>query len=126
MRGDSELADLSPADLLAKIQALPFLTVSDPQTVRYGGFTGREVAVTVNDAALAACSGPAGGGAKILHAGGEDWEATPGERFRLVVLDVRGLAVTIIVTTDWATTPSVQQLEAMNQRAQTIIDSIIF
>jgi class 3 adenylate cyclase len=123
---DGTQSDPSAADVLTTLRRLPHLTVSDPQTVAIGGYPAREVAITVKDEALAACGGLAGGGARVLRAGGEDWEATPGERFRLIALDVGGKAVTIVVSTDWATTPSVQELEAMNQRAQHILDSVRF
>jgi class 3 adenylate cyclase len=116
----------SAGDLLTKLQGLTHLIVSDPQTVGVGGFTGFEVAITVKDEALAACGGLAGGGARIFNAGEEDWEATPGERFRLIAVNVLGEAVTIVVSTDWTVTPSVQELEAMNQGAQKIIDSVRF
>jgi class 3 adenylate cyclase len=116
----------SAGELVAELRKLDHLSISDATTVRIGGSTGQDVTITVKDFALAACGGVAGGGAQVFSAGGEAWEAAPGEQFRLIALDVSGEAVTILVSNDWSQPPSNQQLEAMTQRGQAIIDSVKF
>jgi class 3 adenylate cyclase len=124
--GEGAQTNPGAADLLTTLQGLTHLDVSDPQTVGVGGYAGREVAITVLDSALMACGGAVGGGVPILHAGGEDWQAVPGERFRLIAVTVGIQPVTIVVSTDWTRTPSVQELEALNQLGQHVIDSVRF
>lgn len=126
--GEGAETGLGAADLLSQLEALEHVTVSEPLTVRVGGFTGRQVDVTVSEGALAACGGLAGAGVSLFAAGAETWSASPGERFRLtsVGVGVTGEAVTIIVSTDWTQTQSVQELEAMFQLGQHVIDSVRF
>ena len=117
----------SPADLLTTLQGLgDYLTVTDPTTVLVGGYTGRQVDVTVSDGALAACGGPIGGAVSILATAGEVWNASPGERFSLIFVPVDGQALTIAVSTDWTQTPSVQELGRLVIAAQQVIDSVRF
>jgi class 3 adenylate cyclase len=113
------------ADLLAKLEEHEHLAVSEAETVRVGGFVGRQVRVTVADGVLAACGGLAGGEAALFNAG-EVWNVSPGEEFTVIFVDVSGQAVTILVSTDWTETPSVQELESVRQLGQRIIDSVRF
>jgi class 3 adenylate cyclase len=125
--GEGAQTGPSAADVITKLQALTgHLTVSDPITVRVGGFTGRKVDVSVADGALAACGGLAGSGASIFSVGGQTWSAASGERFNLWSIDVKGQAVTIVVSTDWTQTPSVQELQSLLVLGQQIIDSAAF
>ena len=124
--GEGASEDLGAADLLTNLQALQHLTVSDPQTVRVGGYAGREVEVIVKDEALAACGGVAGGGVTLFGVGSDIWQASSGERFRLTIVDVHGLAVTIVMSGDWSKTPSVQELESLYQFGSRIIASLRF
>jgi class 3 adenylate cyclase len=123
---DEATMNPGPADLLSQLQALDHLSVSEPKTVRVGGFTGRQVDIGVSDASLAACGGLVGGGVAIFRVAGEVWSGTPGERFRLVSLGVRSDAVTIVVSIDWTQTPSVQELESLLQLGQRILDTARF
>ncbi|HUQ43169.1 MAG TPA: adenylate/guanylate cyclase domain-containing protein [Candidatus Limnocylindria bacterium] len=115
-----------PGDLIRQLQGLGHLTLSETQTVRIGGSIGSQVDVSVADGALMACGGPIGGGASILRAGGEVWSAAPGERFRLTVVGVGNKAVTIIVSTDWTTTPSVSTLESVLGAGRRVVDTVSF
>ncbi len=135
--GESAGAHPGAADILAILRSLPHLAVSEPTTVRVGGYVGQQLDVTVADSSLAACSGPVGGGGPLLVAagglaggdvpvfiaGGDEWRAVPGERFRLIVVDVNNQAVTIVISTDWTQMTSVQELERLNQVGQRVIDS---
>jgi hypothetical protein len=123
---DEIVTNPGAADLLAKLQTLPHLTVSEPVTVRVGGSVGRRMDISVADSSLAACGGLVGGGAALFRAAGEVWSATPGERFTLVIVAVGNDAVTIAVSTDWTQTPSVQELEGLNQLGQRVLDSVRF
>ena len=123
---DEIVTNPGAADLLAKLQTLPHLTVSEPVTVRVGGSVGRRMDISVADSSLAACGGLVGGGAALFRAAGEVWSATPGERFTLIIVAVGSDAVTIVVSTDWTQTPSVQELEGLNQLGQRVLDSVRF
>ena len=116
------------ADLLTQVEALEeagYISLGEVETVRVGGFVGRQVRVTVADGVLAACGGLAGGEAAIFDAG-EVWKASPGELFTLIAIDVSGEAVTIVMSTDWTQTPSVRELEALHALGQRILDSVRF
>ncbi len=113
------------ADLLSQVEALPHLAVSEAETVRVGGFVGRRVTVDVLDSVLAACGGFAGAEVSLFDAG-EVWKVSPGERFTLIAVDVSGQAVTILLSTDWTQTPSVQELQSLLDLAQDILDSASF
>ena len=118
------------SDLLAQLGALSgpdgHLTLGELQTVTVGGVEGRQVDVGVADGALAACGGLAGGDVSIFAAGDQVWGAASGERFRLLALTVEGRPVTILISTDWTTIPSVQQLEDMFNRGRQILDTVVF
>ena len=82
--------------------------------------------VTVSDGVLAACGGLAGGEASIFRAGDEVWGAASGERFRLISVGVGDQAVTVLLSTDWTQTPSVQELENLYELGQHVLDSVGF
>ena len=117
---------LPTPDVLTALEALHHLGLADRAPVEVGGFAGEQVNVTVSDAALAACGGLAGADAAIFGVGEEVWGALPGERFRLVSVDVHDQAVVIVMSTDWTQTPSVQELEGLLDFGQRIIDSVAF
>jgi class 3 adenylate cyclase len=122
--GEGAQTGLGAADLLAELEALDHLVLGDPQLAQVGGFTGQQVDITVSDGVLAACGGLAGGEAAIFSAGEEVWSASPGERFKLI--SVGDPAVTILLSTDWTQTPSVQELEGLLELGQRVIDSVEF
>ena len=125
--GEGAQTPVGAADLLAALQGLDHVTVSDPQTVRVGGYAGRAVEVDVKDEALAACGGLAGVGGVTLFVVGKDiWSAASGERFRLTIVDVHGSAVTIVISADWTQTPSVQEMVTMFEYGERIVASIRF
>lgn len=114
------------ADVLTELQALDHLNVSDPLPVQIAGYSGQQVEVSVADGVLAACGGLAGGEAAIFLAGGETWGASSGERFRLVSVGVGDQAVTIVLSTDWSQTPSVQELESLLDYGGRVLASVGF
>lgn len=124
--GDGAATPVGAADLLTTLQGLPYLVVSDPLTVRVGGYAGRQVDVTVKDEALAACGGLAGGGVTLFVVGSDIWQAASGERFRLTIVDVHGSAVTIVISADWSQAPSVQEEELLRQLGGRIVASMRF
>ncbi len=113
-------------DPLAVLEGLDHLLLQDPQQITVGGYPADQVDVTVSDASLAACGGLVGADVPIFRAGDEEWGATPGERFRLVVVDVDGEAVTIVLSTDWTETPSVQEFEDLLGIGQRVLDDVRF
>jgi class 3 adenylate cyclase len=123
--GEGAVTGPSAADLLTELGNLEHLVLSDAETVRIGGYIGRQVRVTVADSVLAACGGLAGGEASILDAG-EVWKVSAGEEFTVISVDVSGEAVTILLSTDWTEAPSIQELESLRQHGQRILDSVRF
>jgi class 3 adenylate cyclase len=124
--GEGTQMGLGAADLLSEVEALEHLEVANHQPVQVGGFSGEQVDVTVSDGVFAACGGLAGGEAAIFRAGEEVWGASPGERFRLISVGDGDQAVSILLSTDWTQTPSVQELENLLELGQTVIDSVGF
>ena len=119
-------AQTGPADILVELEGLDHLELANQQPVEVGGFTGQQVDVTVSEGVQAACGGLVGGGAAIFVAGDEVWSASAGERFRLISVGVGDQALTIVLSTDWAGTPSVQEVEALLKLGQSILDSVEF
>ena len=111
-------------DALEKLDA--YLTVSDRQPASVGDATGEQVDVTVADGALAACGGLAGADVSLFGIGEEVWGATPGERFRLVVVDVGDAHVTMVLSSDWTQIPSVQEQEKLLEAGEGILASVRF
>jgi class 3 adenylate cyclase len=124
--GEGAGTGLAVADLIADLRARDHLAVGDPRPAEVGGFTGEQVDVTVSDGVFAACGGMPGGEAAIFRAGSEIWSASPGERFEVISVVVGDQPVTIVMSTDWTQTPSVQELENLLQLGQTVIDSVEF
>jgi len=124
--GEGAKTGLGAADLLTALGDLKHLTLAEPRAVQVGEFNGQQVDVTVSDGALAACGGLVGGDVGLFVAGEEVWRATPGERFRLVVVGVGDQAVTVVVSTDWTQTPSVQEMERLLELGQRFLDGVRF
>ena len=125
--GEPAPSSLGAADLVSQLRALDdYLTLSDAKTVRIGGYTGQQMEVTVADGALAACGGLVGGDVSLFALGDEVWGATSGEQFRLIALVIGDQAVTILVSTDWTQTPSVQELESLYQLSDSVLATVRF
>ena len=124
--GEGVETGLGAADVLADLESRDHLAVGDPRPAEVGGFTGQQVDVTVSEGVFAACGGMPGGEAAIFRAGTEIWSASPGERFELISVIVGDQPVTIVMSTDWTQTPSVQELETLLARAEHIVDSVEF
>lgn len=129
--GDDSSTGPSTPDVLAELAAIAavpgsHIEMSEPQPVQVGGIAAKEVDITVSQASLAACGGLAGADVSVFDTGDEVWGAAPGERFRLISVTVGDQPVTIVISSDWTKTPSVQQLEQVYALAQVIIDSVVF
>jgi class 3 adenylate cyclase len=116
----------APADVITELRALTHVSVDAGQPVQVGSLTGQQVDVGVSEGALAACGGVAGQDVSLFVAGKEIWGASPGERFRLISLPVGDQAVTIVLSTDWEQTHSVQEMENLFERGQQIINTVRF
>jgi hypothetical protein len=114
------------AELLTQLEALEHLELANHEPIQVGGFTGQQVDVTVKDGVLAACGGLAGGEAAIFGLGGEVWGASPGELFTVIPVGVGDQAVTVLLSTDWTQTPSVQELENLLELGERILASMRF
>lgn len=125
--GEGGETGLGTADVLTDLEArADDFTLANRASAQVGGYAGERVDITVSDGVLAACGGTAGGEAAIFAAGDEVWSASPGERFTLISVGVDDQPVTILLSTDWTQTPSVQELESLLERGQRVIDSVGF
>ena len=125
--GDGAQTGPAAADVITELEALDdHLALSDRAPASVGGSTGQQVDVTVSEGSLAACGGLVDSEVPIFGAGEEVWRASPGERFRLVSIDVGGQAVTLLVSADWSELRSIQQLEDLFELGQRVLDSIEF
>jgi hypothetical protein len=123
--GDSETTG-PVTDVIAALQALGHLTMDPPKPVPVGGVTGQQVDVTVSEGALAACGGLSGAEVSLFGVGQETWRVSSGERFRLISVPVGAQPVTIVLSVDWTQTHSVQEMEALFEAGQHVIDSVRF
>jgi class 3 adenylate cyclase len=125
---EGEGAQTGPAasDLFAALAGIGHLTLSTPQPVQVGGYTGQQVEINVAQEALSACGGLAGAEVPLFGAGEEVWSAASAERFRLISVDVGGPTVTILLSADYTQTPSTQELENMWELGQRVVGSVGF
>ena len=124
--GEGTQTGLGDADVLARLEDLDHLSIDNRATAQVGGYAAERVDITVSDGVFAACGGVAGGEAAIFGAGGEAWSASPGERFTVISVAVGDLPVTVVLSTDWTQTPSVQELENLLEHGQRILDTVEF
>ena len=123
---ESPATGIGAADLLTTLGELDHLELTQQQTVRIGGYTGQQVDIAVSDGALAACGGLVGGDVSLFAVGNQVWGATSGERFRLIALVVGDQAVTILLSTDWTQTPSVQELVSLYALGDKVLQTVRF
>ena len=114
------------ADPLGVLEGLEHLVLQDPKPTTIGEYQGDQVDVTVSEGALAACGGLVGADVPIFRTGDEVWGASPGEQFRVATVKVGDEVVTIVLSTDWTATPSVQELEDLLDVGQRLLDSVRF
>jgi class 3 adenylate cyclase len=100
-------------DVLAELAALPHAKIANRVSTQVGGLAGEQADVTIDPGAQAACGGLVGNGVAVFMAGGEAWRAQPGELFRLIAVGSGTRAVTLVVSSDWTRTPSVQQVQSI-------------
>ena len=124
--GDGASTTTGLDDPIAGLDRLEHLTLQDPKPTTISGYQGNQVDVIVSEAALAACGGLVGTDVPILRAGDEVWGASPGERFRLMTVDVDDEVVTIVLSTDWTETPSIQEFEDLLAVGQRLLGSVRF
>jgi class 3 adenylate cyclase len=113
-------------DVIADLQGLEHLDVTDAVPVEVGGLPGRQVDVTVSEGALAACGGLVGADVALFGLGDEIWSATPGERFRLVAVTVGDAEMTVLMSIDWTQAHSVQELEDLFAIGGALLDTVEF
>jgi class 3 adenylate cyclase len=113
-------------DVIGQLRALEHVEVTDEKPVEVGGVTGTQVDVTIADGAQAACGGVVGAEVPVFGLGDEIWHASPGERFRLVSVEVGGQEVTVLLSIDWTETHSVQELEDLLALGQSLLATVEF
>jgi class 3 adenylate cyclase len=124
--GDEGTTGPGTADVVAQLEGLSHIKVENPRPVDIGGSAGQQVDVSIDNGALAACGGLVGADVPVFRAGDEVWGAIPGERFRLITLDVQGEPVTIALSLEGTETHSVQELEEMYGVAGRLLDTVGF
>jgi class 3 adenylate cyclase len=113
-------------DVIGELEALGHLEVSNAKPVQVGGFSGQQVDVTVSEGVLAACGGLVGQEVALFGIGDEVWRASPAERFRLVSVNVVDEAVTILLSSDWTASQSVQELEDLLALGELVLGTVEF
>lgn len=113
-------------DVIADLEALPHVEVTNEMPAQVGGLAGRQADVIVADGVLAACGGLVGADAAMFAVGDETWSASPGERFRLLAVNVGAEEVTILMSIDWTEAHSVQELEDLFAIAGGLVGTMEF
>ena len=124
--GDAGPTAPAAGSVIDQLRVPTHVQVSDEQPIDVGGVTGMQVDVTIADGAQAACGGLAGADIPVFGLGDEVWQASPGERFRLVSIEVGGDEVTVLLSIDWTKTHSVQELEALFELGQSLLATVEF
>ena len=123
--GEGATGPTSP-DVIAELSSLAHVELSGLRTVEISGVSGRQLDVTIDSGALAACGGLVGAEVALFGIGDEVWSASPSERFRVIVLDVGADPVTILLSLDWAVTSSVQELESLFTLGDDLLGTVKF
>ncbi|HTI28874.1 MAG TPA: adenylate/guanylate cyclase domain-containing protein [Methylomirabilota bacterium] len=116
----------TPLELMRALATLPYVTVSPWQPTTVGGHTGVSANVDISEGALAACGSIGSGDINMFPLGTETWRARPGERVRIMAVDVEGTRVTVMVSTEAAVASSVAELERFFERADRILNDLSF
>jgi hypothetical protein len=82
--------------------------------------------VDIDEGALAACGSFGSGDVNVFPLGTETWRARPGERVRIMAVDVEGMRVTVILSTEAAAASSVSELEKFFERADRLLKDLSF
>jgi len=124
--GDAGSTAPTSGSVIDQLRVPKHVQVSDEKAVDVGGLKGTQVDVTIADGAQAACGGLAGAGIPVFGLGADVWQASPGERFRLVATEVGGDEVTVLMSIDWTKTHSVQELEALFGLGGSLLTTVEF
>jgi class 3 adenylate cyclase len=121
--GEGSRVGPAAADVIGRLERLGHLQVSERRPAEVGGSTGQRVDVAVADGALAACGGLVGGEVPVFGVGDEVWRASPGERFRVISVDVGDQPLTLVISPG-TPTQSIQQQEALFDLAERIVATV--
>jgi hypothetical protein len=126
--GPSIPAGDSAFDLVEALRQVVFLEVGPAQPIEIGEKSGFSMDIGVIDGAQAACGSLSGAGISVLSLGEDDWQAQPGEHFRIVALDVDDHVVSFLQSVDStiSTTGSVSELQQFLDVADRIVQSVRF
>lgn len=116
----------TPLELLETLESIRYLSVEPPETISIAGRSGVAADVTVNEGALAACGSFGLGEVAIFPIGTETWLAQPGERFRIEAVDIDGITVAVMLSSESAAASSVPDLERFFELGGRLIDRISF
>ncbi|HYI21554.1 MAG TPA: adenylate/guanylate cyclase domain-containing protein [Candidatus Limnocylindrales bacterium] len=101
--GPSIPAGESAFDMIGALRSISFLQVGAAEPITIGEREGFSMDVDVVDGAQAACGSVGGAGIPVMTIGDEAWAAQPGERFRLLAMDVGDETVTFLQSVDSTT-----------------------
>lgn len=116
----------TPLDLVGALATVDYMTVSPWEPIRISGHTGVSATVDIIEGALAACGSIGSGDVNVFPLGAETWRARPGERVRIMAVDVEGMRVTVILSTEAAAASSVSEVEKFFERADRLLNDLSF
>jgi len=125
--GPSIPAGESAFDLVGALRSTSFLEVGAAVPMEIGERDALSMDIHVVDGAQAACGSLSGAGVAVLTLGDEDWRAQPGERFRLVAVDVGDETVSFLQSVDSSLAAgSVAELQQFLEVADRVVQSATF
>jgi len=126
VEGGSVPTGSTALDLVGALEAVPFLEVGASSEVAVGGRSGLAVEFDVVEGAQAACGSFGGQGVALFPTGGETWDAQPGERVRVVAVDVAGDTVAFLMSIESSPAGSVSELVQFFELAGRVMQSVTF
>lgn len=124
--GPSVQTGSTPDELLSTLETIPHLSVGAAEALTIGDHDGVAVDVSISEGALAACGSFGLGDVGIFDVGTETWRGQPGERFRIAAVDIDGITIAMILSTESAAASSVVELEQFFEVAGRLLDRFSF
>lgn len=116
----------TPLELLSALATVPYMTVSPTEEITIGVRSGVSAEVDISEGALAACGSFGSGDVRVFPVGTETWSAYPGERVRIMAVDVEGITVAVMLSAEAAAASSVDELEQFFELADQVLDEMSF
>jgi class 3 adenylate cyclase len=125
--GDTTVVVTSPEELVSSLRAVSFVHLGEEKPIVINGKNGLTFDATIDNGALAACSGPAGSEVAVFPMGRKDFTVPPGQLFRVHALDIGGGNVVVMAfASTFGTEASVNQVEGFFTVAQRLAETVRF